>query len=413
MKRKISLLLAILLMLSTISVGATDGVTEIQNTMEIIETDINEETEVEIEPLKLSIDDAVRIATENSRDMWKIDDGIAQVKDARKDAKDAKEAAEEIMAMSLEQISFLEEEAKKNNVKLDLLGNQISNIMAKNDYYIIYADTQQAQLEKNREMLLAGIEIETKSLYYNVLVAEQTISINKLNLTKAEEQLRVVNLKFNNGSATKAEVLNAEMAVQKAKTELDSAVDDYSIAQLNLLNKLELPFDTEFILTDTNLTYVPTEEINLNEAIEKAKAERPEILTAENNLKLQQIETHAYTAYYTSNLRQHKSAKEKLKDAEINAELAFKNVELDVRKTYLNLIKAERTLINMKKTLELAKEAARINKLLFDNGMATNLNVLEANTGLAQAEIGYYQLLAAYNINKLMFDNSNLIGGMK
>ena len=420
MKRKISFLLVMMLILSTlISVSATEKTLAGEAT---VKSSANEESEAideaeevvtEVETLRLSLDDAVRIATENSRDMWKIDDGIAQVKDARKDAKDAKEAAEEIMAMSLEQISFLEEEAKKNNVKLDLLGNQISNIMAKNDYYIIYADTQQAQLEKNREMLLAGIEIETKSLYYNVLVAEQTISINKLNLTKAEEQLRVVNLKFNNGSATKAEVLNAEMAVQKAKTELDSAVDDYSIAQLNLLNKLELPFDTEFILTDTNLTYVPTEEINLNEAIEKAKAERPEILTAENNLKLQQIETHAYTAYYTSNLRQHKSAKEKLKDAEINAELAFKNVELDVRKTYLNLIKAERTLINMKKTLELAKEAARINKLLFDNGMATNLNVLEANTGLTQAEIGYYQLLAAYNINKLMFDNSNLIAGMK
>ncbi len=410
MKRKISLLLAILLMLSTISVGATDGVAEIQNTMEIIETDINEETEVEIEPLKLSIDDAVRIATENSREMWKIDDGIAQVKDARKDAKDAKKAAEDIMSMSFDDIANIE---KLTGQRIDVTSNYVEKLLAKNDYYIIYADNQQVQLEKNREMLVAGIEIETKSLYYNVLVSEQTIVINKLNLTKAEEQLRVVNLKFNNGSATKAEVLNAEMAVQKAKTDLDSSVDDYSIAKLNLLNKLELDFDTEFILTDTNLTYVPTEEINLNEKIEKAKVERPEVLTAQNNLKLQQIETHAYTAYYTSNLRQNKSAKEKLKDAEINAELVFKNVELDVRKSYLNLIKAERALNNMGKTLELAKEAARINKLLFDNGMATNLNVLEANTGLTQAEIGYYQLLAAYNINKLMFDNSNLIGGMK
>jgi len=76
------------------------------------------------------------------------------------------------------------------------------------------------------------------------------------------------------------------------------------------------------------------------------------------------------------------------------------------------LIKAERALINMEKTLELAKEAARINQLLYDNGMATMLNVLEANTGMYQAEIGYYQLLAAYNINKLMFDNSHLIGSI-
>jgi hypothetical protein len=283
MKRKISLLIVLMLILSTlINVSATEEATESGVTLEATDTTegVTEETTQENEPLMLSMEDAVRIATENSREMWKIDDGIAQVKEARKDAKDAKNLAEIIMSIPLSQIEAT------FGPDFDVTSNQVERILAKNDYYIKFADSQQAQLEKNREMLLAGIEIETKSLYYNVLVAEQTIVINKLNLSKAEEQLRVANLKFNNGSATKAEVLNAEMAVQKAKTELDSAVDDYSIAKLNLLNKLELPFDTEFILTDTNLTYVPTEEINLVEAIEKAKAERPEIMKAENNLEI-------------------------------------------------------------------------------------------------------------------------------
>jgi predicted Holliday junction resolvase-like endonuclease len=399
MKRIISLLILLLLVLGTFTnVAAAEDAVEVQVT--------SVETMEEAEPMMLSMEDAVRIATENSREMWKIDDAIAQVKEARKDAKNAKDLAELIMGMSLPEIQAV------FGPEFDVTSNQVERILAKNNYYIIYADTQQEQLEKSREVLLAGIEIETKSLYYNVLLAEKSIEINKINLSKAEEQLRVVNLKFNNGSATKAEVLNAEMAVQKAKTELDSAMDDYNIAELNLLNKLQLPFDTKLTLTDKEFTYVPTEEINLTEAIEQAKAERPEILTAENNLELQKIETHAYTAYYTSNLRQHKAAKEKLKDAELNVPQAYKDIELDVRKSYLNLIKAERALINMEKTLELAKEAARINQLLYDNGMATNLDVLEANAGLAQAEIGRYQLLVAYNINKLMFDKSNIFGSI-
>jgi predicted Holliday junction resolvase-like endonuclease len=399
MKRIISLLILLLLVLGTFTnVAAAEDAVEVQVT--------SVETMEEAEPMMLSMEDAVRIATENSREMWKIDDAIAQVKEARKDAKNAKDLAELIMGMSLPEIQAV------FGPEFDVTSNQVERILAKNDYYIIYADTQQEQLEKSREVLLAGIEIETKSLYYNVLLAEKSIEINKINLSKAEEQLRVVNLKFNNGSATKAEVLNAEMAVQKAKTELDSAMDDYNIAELNLLNKLQLPFDTKLTLTDKEFTYVPTEEINLTEAIEQAKAERPEILTAENNLELQKIETHAYTAYYTSNLRQHKAAKEKLKDAELNVPQAYKDIELDVRKSYLNLIKAERALINMEKTLELAKEAARINQLLYDNGMATNLDVLEANAGLAQAEIGRYQLLVAYNISKLMFDKSNIFGSI-
>ena len=399
MKRIISLLILLLLVLGTFTnVAAAEDAVEVQVT--------SVETMEKAEPMMLSMADAVRIATENSREMWKIDDAIAQVKEARKDAKNAKDLAELIMGMSLPEIQAV------FGPEFDVTSNQVERILAKNNYYIIYADTQQEQLEKSREVLLAGIEIETKSLYYNVLLAEKSIEINKINLSKAEEQLRVVNLKFNNRSATKAEVLNAEMAVQKAKTELDSAMDDYNIAELNLLNKLQLPFDTKLTLTDKEFTYVPTEEINLTEAIEQAKAERPEILTAENNLELQKIETHAYTAYYTSNLRQHKAAKEKLKDAELNVPQAYKDIELDVRKSYLNLIKAERALINMEKTLELAKEAARINQLLYDNGMATNLDVLEANAGLAQAEIGRYQLLVAYNISKLMFDKSNIFGSI-
>lgn len=395
MKRKISLLLSMVLVLSTLT-NVAQAEVAVPISVETVET--------ENKVLELSIDEAVKLAIESDRGMWKIDDGIKQMQDARKAGKTAKDQAEMLMGMSLDAISALE---------IDITNNYVDTLLAKNGYYITLAETQMKQLEKNRELLTKGIEIETKSLYYNVLVSEKTIEINQAKLNKANEQLRVVNLKFNNGSATKAEVLQGEMSVQQAKTDLDSAMDDLNISKLNLLNKLNLPFDQEIKLTNAELTYVPTTEINLNAVIEKAKLERTEILTAENNLELQKIKTHAETAYYTSNLRQHKAAIEELKDAELNVPQAYKDVELDVRKSYLNLVKAERALVNMDKTVELAKEAARINKLLYDNGMATSLDVLDADTNLAQAEIGRYQLLTAYNINKLMFDNSNLIGSLK
>ncbi|MDD2494501.1 MAG: TolC family protein, partial [Tissierellia bacterium] len=363
----------------------------------------NLESELEnIKSMELTIEDAVKIAKENSREMWKIDDGLKEIKESRKNAKDQKETVETMISKSLTE-GFTPEEQQYMN-------NYVTALLSKNNYYITYADLKTKEIEKNREVINVGIEIETKSLYYQVLVTEKTIEINEGNLNKAKEQLRVINLKFNNGTATRAEVLNGEMAVQRAQTELDSSIDDLEMAKLNLLNKLDLPFDMELTLTDKNLEYVPISDIDLKAVIEKAKTDRPEILTANNDLELQKIETHAYTAYYTSNLRQHKSAVEKLKDAELNVPKVYKNVELDVRKTYLNLVKAERAILNMDKTVEIAKEAARINKLLYDNGMTTSLDVLEADTNLAQAEISRYQLLVSYNINKMMFDNCNLIG---
>ena len=386
MKRKISLLLVMILVLSTLT-----------NVVAAEDTAQTESDAAENKLLELSMDEAVKIAIENSREMWKIDDKIREMKDLQRAGRSDREIAEMLMNAPLAATS-----------EMGIVDAQLKLILDRNNYSVKIGELRAKELNKSKEVLTKGIEIGTKSLYYNVLVAEKTIEINQAKLNKANEQLRVVNLKFNNGSATKAEVLNAEMAIQQAKTDLDSAIDDLNIAKLDLLNMLELPFYTEIMLTDTVLSYVPTNKINLDEKIEEAKQDRIEILTAENDLEIQKIETHAYTAYYTSNFRENKWAKEKLKDAELNVPQAYKDVELDVRKTYLNLVKAERGLVNMDKTLEIAKEVARISKLLYDNGMSTSLEVLDADTKLAEVEIGRYQMLAGYNISKLMFDYSNI-----
>ncbi|MFA9424490.1 MAG: TolC family protein [Sedimentibacter sp.] len=413
MKRKIALLMAMVLLMTTMQVNfasAEEETTEvpvIEVTAETTEEPVIEVAEETIaQPMELSIEQAIQLATDSDRGMWKIDDAIKQMQDARSQGKDAKDQAETLIGMSFDQIAYVEEITGES---LDITSNYVETLMAKNGYYIKSADTQMEMLKKNKDLLTVGIEIKTKSLYYSVLVAEKTIEINEEKIKSANEQLRVINLKFNNGSATKAEVLNVEMSVQQAKTDLDSANDDLKMAELNLLNALDLSFDTEIELTDNELNYVPTQEINLCEAVEKAKLERAEILAAENKLELQEIKTHVYTAYYTSNLRQNKAAKEDLKDAELNVPQAYKDVDLDVRKSYLNLVKSERALTNMDKTVELAREAARINKLLYENGMVASVDVIKADSSLAQAEIGRYQLLVAYNINKLMFDNSDLI----
>ncbi|WP_312833150.1 TolC family protein [Sedimentibacter saalensis] len=395
MKRKIALLLAMVLTLTTIQTNYA-----LADEEKAVTTTAETTTET-VQPLQLSIEDAIKLAVENDRGMWKINDGIKQMQQMRKDGSDAKEQAEWLMDQDLGTLSLM---------NIDATSGYVETLLAKNGYYIKTADTQMKLLEKKKEVLTAGIELGTKRIYYKVLIAEKTIEINKAKLASANEQLRVINLKFNTGSATKADVLKGEMAVQQAQTELDSANDDLNMAKLNLLNGLNLPFDTEVILTSKDLNYVPTQQLNLNAAIEKAKKDRTEIIEAENALEVQKIKTHVYTAYYTSNLRQHKAAVEELKDAELNVPQAYKDVELDVRTSYLNLVKAERSLVNMDKTVELAKEAARINKLLYANGMAAAADVISADANLAEAEIGRYQVLVAYNLSKLMFDNSNLIG---
>jgi len=407
MKRKIAILMSTVLLISALQMNLAFAVDTKEkddslNNKEISTAVTSNDAVDKSKTMELSIEDAVKLAKESSREMWKIDDVIRQMQDQKRKGSTAKEQAETLMSMSLSDLAGM-----------DVTSNYLETLLAKNNYYVKIAETKTKEMEKNKELLNVKLEIETKSLYYGVLVDEKTIEINQGNLSKAEEQLRVINLKFNNGSATKAEVLNGQMAVQNAQTDLDSSKDDLEFAKLDLLNKIDLPFETKIALKDKELKYIPTVKVNIDEALEKAKTDRPEILAANNNLEVQKIETHAYTAYYTSNLWQNKSAVEKLKDAELNIPQVYKNVELDVRKSHLALVKAERALVNADKRVELAKEASRINKLLYENGMVASTDVIVADTNLAQAEIGRYQLLVAYNINKMVFDNSNLIGSMK
>ena len=98
MKRKISLMLAMILMLSSLTniALAEETVTEDES--------IKKENGV----LSISIADAVKLATESDREMWEIDNGIKQAKDARRQGKDAKENAKALMEMPLAALSALE-----------------------------------------------------------------------------------------------------------------------------------------------------------------------------------------------------------------------------------------------------------------------------------------------------------------
>lgn len=395
MKKKIALLMAIVLLSSTLGgINKTNiavAQEQLDTTPVLISAPINE--------YNLTLQDAIKLAKENSREMWKIDDGLRQMQDLRKQGAEDKKDAEDLATKDLASIpaSFTTPNA------------QVKAILDRNDYNLVVATTKTEELKQSKDILNLNIEVSTKSLYYDVLLQEKTIEINTSNLNKAKEQLRILNLKYKNGSVKKTDVLNGEIQLQKAQSELDSSIDELEIVKLGLLSTLGLPFDTQLSLVDTEISYVPTNGINLNEALEKAKAQRPEILKAKNTLEVQKIESKAYSAYYSSNLKEHIAALEKLKDAELNFPKSYRDVELDVRKAYLNLLKAERAYLNAEKTLELAKESARITKLLFDKGMAASVDLIGANATLSQAEINRLRLLSAYDLSKFMFDNSNLL----
>jgi outer membrane protein TolC len=64
----------------------------------------------------------------------------------------------------------------------------------------------------------------------------------------------------------------------------------------------------------------------------------------------------------------------------------------------------------MTESVAIARESVRVSQLFYEYDLATLTDVIDAETGLAQAEIGRYQLMISYNITKMMFENSYNVG---
>lgn len=389
MKRRISIILVVVLILSLFQIAYADEVKPV-----LISANI------ENKPLEISIEEAIKLTLENSSEVWKIDCDILDAKDAVKDQKNSKDDTSSLLDLPLVAVSGALGATKTSYLNMMLVDK---------GYGVRAAQMQLTLTEYGKEQLIDGLEIGAKSAYYKALLAQKTVEFNETNLIKTKDQLKVIKVKFDNGSATKLEVLQAELAVNKAQMELDNAKDDLALELLSFKNTLGLSFDKEVILTE-KVEYIPSEDIDLDMLINQAKEQRMEVLNAKEKLELQKIEHDAYTGYYTSTNSHYKSAVRKLEYAERNVENTYNDIELDVRTKYLELVKAERSLKNMDKTIELSLEAARITSLFYNYGMATALESLDSETALTQAEIGKYQLLVAYNISKMMFENACEIG---
>jgi outer membrane protein TolC len=73
------------------------------------------------------------------------------------------------------------------------------------------------------------------------------------------------------------------------------------------------------------------------------------------------------------------------------------------RLTYLNKLKAMQ---NQKRNMELAQEVARVTKIKYQEGVGSNLEVVNAESDLKQAQINYYQALYDALVSKIDYQKA-------
>jgi hypothetical protein len=400
MKKKLILGLVVMMLISSMPVLGMETTSE-----SAVSEEENQEEAVKEEVLQLTIEDAVQLAIENSWDIQTLDRNLRNIDDAIDAQEDLQDAMELILKGPIDSINKALEKYKE----MGLVSSYVDALLIKRGFGLEQIKSQEVVLEETKKQTLEAIEIGAKSAYYQVLIAEKTLELQEQLLKKAEQHKEIAKVKYENGVATKLVKLQADSAYISAKSDYQNAEDELKIKYLELNNTLGLEFDQEVDLV-SDVGYTPTEEIDLDASIESAFENRSDIKKLKSELELQEVETAAYKSYYTPALQQYKDAEEKLLEAEHAYEQSFKDVELDVRRNYLELVKAERALSNMTESAAIARESVRVSQLFYEYDLATLTDVIDAETGLAQAEIGRYQLMVSYNITKMMFENSYDVG---
>jgi hypothetical protein len=400
MKKKLILGLVVMMLISSMPVLGMETTSE-----SAVSEEENQEEAVKEEVLQLTIEDAVQLAIENSWDIQTLDRNLRNIDDAIDAQEDLQDAMELILKGPIDSINKALEKYKE----MGLVSSYVDALLIKRGFGLEQIKSQEVVLEETKKQTLEAIEIGAKSAYYQVLIAEKTLELQEQLLKKAEQHKKIAQVKYENGVATKLVKLQADSAYISAKSDYQNAEDELKIKYLELNNTLGLNFDQKVELI-SDVGYTPTEEIDLAASIEAAFENRSDIKKLKSELELQEVETAAYKSYYTPALQQYKDAEEKLLEAEHAYEQSFKDVELDVRRNYLELVKAERALNNMTESVAIARESVRVSQLFYEYDLATLTDVIDAETGLAQAEIARYQLMISYNITKMMYENSYNVG---
>lgn len=273
--------------------------------------------------------------------------------------------------------------------------------------------------------------------YYGLLAYQELQGVYHEAVDNLQGHLDNVQAQYNVGTKAKVDVLSSDVSLANAKTTAITADNNVAIAESNLNNILGLPLETKLNLADHQLPF-DTYNISLQEAMDYAMKYRPEVLQAA--IAVQQAEeainiagaadkpqvaitgtngwsdksfpgidanTRNWTVgagvtyrFYDGGATKAKvnQAKQDLLVARETEQKTREAVQLEVKQAYLNIRSAAQKVEETQTVVDQARENYRIQNIRYQAGVGINLDVLDAQLSLNQAQVNHIQALYDYNV---------------
>lgn len=294
-------------------------------------------------------------------------------------------------------------------------------------------------LENTRQQVIYN----TTAAYYDILRNKNLIEVKENNVKRLQEHLEQVNAKFEIGVVAGSDILASQVQIANAQQSLTSTQNDYANSVATLNNLIGVPMSTDLIIND-DLQYVRY-NVKLEDCIAYALEHRPDgiaanyaVQKAEKDIsvvkanRLPQVNavvsrtfngekifkrdhndnwaaglsiswnvfdnnvTGAQAHENEANLRRLKSVRDQTQE----------QIELDVRKAYNNLISSEKNIQTTQAAVIQAEEEYRISQVKYIEGVGTNLEVMDAQEKLSEAQTNYCNALYNYNTSKAQLDKA-------
>lgn len=284
------------------------------------------------------------------------------------------------------------------------------------------SDAARAGVEAAKEQVLFGVA----NAYYGVATAERYARLTEQSLQNLRDHLKTAEARFSVGQIPRMGVLQAQIEVTKAEAAATRARNDYQNARRALGNLIgadtapELPSAEALTAATFTQTFPadPTAEAMANRG--DLKSSEAQLRAARHNRTFQLMafspvlmlngnlqhvdnpgsfgEENSWTVMLMLNVPliqggaryfNVRDGFSKTRQAESNFDAKRAEVRLDVETALSKLDVTRQNVAVAAKTRELAAENYTITKVSFENGLATSLDMIDANQALLGAELNF------------------------
>jgi TolC family type I secretion outer membrane protein len=99
---------------------------------------------------------------------------------------------------------------------------------------VAVAKANLAGTRANYDGAILQVRVETQSAYYHAQSAWKSIAVARAAVDQADEGLRIVANRYSGGLLTIVDLLDAQVALQEARTQVFKALHDYKVARIDL-----------------------------------------------------------------------------------------------------------------------------------------------------------------------------------